>query len=101
MGLNPYKKWIALNAVEEAARNWKDNHPPEELRDLNEQQELAMETEHRKINIGLTLARLEWRTIPEDVQKFLIEGNWTNEEEFNRELNKAMWSGVRWDGKKM
>lgn len=102
--LKPYKKWMQLTAVEEAVKKWKANNPPEELRDRinkGEQQQVALATEHSKVNMHLLLARAEWRTIPEDVQKFLIEGNWANEEEFNRELNQAMWSGVRWDGKKI
>ena len=104
LGLKPYKKWMQLTAVEKEAREWKANNPPEELRDRinkGEQQQVALATEHSKVNMHLLLARAEWRTIPEDVQKFLIEGNWANEEEFNRELNQAMWSGVRWDGKKI
>mgnify|MGYP001260366256 CR=1 FL=1 len=104
LGLKPYQKWVTLTAVEKAAREWKANNPPEELRDRinkGEQQQVALATEHSKVNMHLLLARAEWRTIPEDVQKFLIEGNWANEEEFNRELNQAMWSGVRWDGKKI
>ena len=104
LDLDPYQKWKTLTAVEKAAREWKANNTPEELRDRfnkDKQQELVVATEHCEMNMRLTLARMEWRTIPEDVQKFLIEGNWANEEEFNRELNQAMWSGVRWDGKKI
>jgi hypothetical protein len=91
--LKPYKKWKTIRAVEEAVKKWN-----EELRDRinkDEQQEVAVATEHRNLDLQLLLARAEWRTIPEDVQKFLIEGNWANEEEFNREFNQAMWSGVR------
>ena len=91
--LKPYKKWKTITAVEEAVKKWN-----EELRDhinKDEQQEVALATEHRNLYLQLLLARAEWRTIPEDVQKFLIEGNWANEEEFNREFNQAMWSGVR------
>jgi hypothetical protein len=90
--LKPYKKWKTITAVEEAVKKWND-----ELRDRlkDEQQEVAVATEHRNLDLQLLLARAEWRTIPEDVQKFLIEGNWANEEEFNREFNQAMWSGVR------
>ena len=97
--LKPYKKWKTITALEEAVKKWN-----EELRDRinkDEQQEVAVATEQRNLDLQLLLARAEWRTIPEDVQKFLIEGNWANEEEFNRELNQAMWSGVRWDGKKI
>ena len=96
--LKPYKKWMRLTAVEKAAREWKANNPPEELRDRfnkDEQQEVAVATEHRNLELQLLLARTEWRIIPEDVQKFLIEGNWVNEEEFNRELNQAMWDGKK------
>ena len=91
--LKPYKKWVRIKAVEEEVKKWN-----EELRDRinkDEQQEVALATEHRNLDLQLLLARAEWRTIPEDVQKFLIEGNWANEEEFNREFNQAMWSGVR------
>ena len=97
LGLEPYQKWMTLTAVEEAVKKWNSNGHLEELRDrLNdEQQEVAVATEQRNLEIQLLLARAEWRTIPEDVQKFLIEGNWANEEEFNREFNQAMWSGVR------
>ena len=103
LGLEPYQKWVTMTAVEETVEMWNSNGHLEELRDRlkDEQQEVALATEHRNLGLQLLLARAEWRTIPEDVQKFLIEGNWTNEEEFNRELNQAMWSGVRWDGKKM
>ena len=91
--LKPYKKWKTIKAVEEAVKKWN-----EELRDRinkDEQQEVALATEQRNLELQLLLARAEWRTIPEDVQKFLIEGNWANDEEFNREFNQAMWSGVR------
>ena len=70
--LKPYKKWKTITAVEEAVKKWN-----EELRDRinkDEQQEVAVATEQRNLEIQLLLARAEWRTIPEDVQKFLIEG---------------------------
>ena len=104
LGLEPYQKWMTLTAVEKAVKKWNSNGHLKELRDRfnkDEQQEVAVATEQRNLELQLLLARAEWRTIPEDVQKFLIEGNWANEEEFNRELNQAMWSGVRWDGKKI
>ena len=96
--LKPYKKWKTITAVEKAFEKWKANNTPKELSDRfnkDEQQWLVVATEHREMYMRLTLARMEWRTIPEDVQKFLIEGNWANEEEFNREFNQAMWSRVR------